>query len=73
MNAAHKAAMAAGRAKAMAKRQEGSQQRVDDWRQWCKDDAAWYMGGKKGPRPKMPVLPTSYDYRVVEGQDDDDA
>jgi hypothetical protein len=73
MNEAHKAALAAGRERAKAKRREGAEVRVNAWRQWCKDDAKWYSTGKQGPRPQMPPLPSSYDYRVVEGTEDDDA
>lgn len=72
MNAAHKAALAAGRERAKAKRREGAEERVAAWRQWCKDDALWYSTGKKGTRPPMPKLPSSYDYRIVEGTADDD-
>lgn len=69
MTEKHRAAIAAGKARAKAKRRIIAIEKVTAFEAWSKAYAAALASGLR--RPKCPGLPTDQEYRLARGEEDD--
>lgn len=70
-------AMQAGKERAQRKARKEAVQRVKDYRAWLKADVAHTqklrkhesgIGRHPGSRPRMPAIPSSYDFQIADGR-----